>query len=76
MRRSVELLVKENILPLESITDYFGLSARDVEMLAGLREGYLDGRNNVIELSRLRGKLNANLVNEEIKNNNIIPFKK
>ena len=75
LRRSVELLVKENILPLESITDYFGISARDVEMLAGLREGYLDGRNNVIELSRLRGKLNANLVNEEIKDNNIIPFK-
>lgn len=75
LRRSVELLVKENIIPLESVSDYFGLSARDVEMLTGLHEGYLDGRNNVIELSRLRGKLNANLVDEEIKDNNIIPFK-
>lgn len=54
LRRTIDLLVNENVMPIEAISRHLGLAAYDVEMLAGLPEGYLQGKDNVVQLARLR----------------------
>lgn len=54
LRRTVELLISANIIPTEGIVRYIGLSARDVEQLCGLREGYFSSPSQVVELATLR----------------------
>ncbi len=54
LRRSIALLVEENVMPLEAIPRHFGMSERDLEMLAGLPEGYFSTPAKVIELARVR----------------------
>lgn len=54
MRRSIELLVEENVMPLEAVPRHFGLSERDLEMIAGLPAGYFRAPAKVIELARVR----------------------
>jgi len=48
LRRTIELLVEENIMPLHSIPRHIGLAASDIEMLTGLQEGYFEGGSNVV----------------------------
>jgi Zn-dependent peptidase ImmA (M78 family)/DNA-binding XRE family transcriptional regulator len=54
LRRTIDLLVESNVLPLEAVPRHLGLSALDVEMLVGLPIGYFQGQDNVIQLARLR----------------------
>ena len=54
LRRTIDLLVDEGVMPRDAIPRHLGLSAGDIEMLAGLPEGYFRGKNNVIELARLK----------------------
>jgi len=54
LRRTVELLVSEGVLPTESIPRYLGVSPRDVEKLCGLRENYFSTPAEVVELATLR----------------------
>lgn len=54
LRRTVELLVSSGVLPLDAISRHIGLSANDIEMIAGLPSGYLSGTAEVINLSQLR----------------------
>jgi len=54
LKRTVDLLVEENVMPLEAIPRHIGLAAHDIEMLAGLPEGYFQGKSKVVELARLR----------------------
>ncbi len=54
LRRTVDLLVNENVMPIDAIPRHIGLSAHDVEMLTGLPIGYLQGKDNVVQLARLR----------------------
>jgi Zn-dependent peptidase ImmA (M78 family)/DNA-binding Xre family transcriptional regulator len=54
LKRTIDLLVDENVMPLDSIAKHLGLSESDVEMLAGLPEGYFSGKTNVIQFARLR----------------------
>lgn len=55
LKRAVTLLVEEGISPRETIPDRVGLSARDVEGLAGLPEDYLaPGMGQVIDLAAVR----------------------
>ncbi|WP_234744925.1 XRE family transcriptional regulator [Burkholderia sp. WTPI3] len=54
LRRTIDLLVNEGVMPIEAIPRHLGLSAVDIEMLAGLPEGYFQGKSNVIELARLK----------------------
>ena len=54
LRRTIDLLVDENVMPLDAIPRHIGLSDMDVGMLAGLPEGYFQGKNNVVQLARLR----------------------
>lgn len=54
LRRTVELLVNEGILPAEGIPRHLGLSPLDVEKLCGLRNNYFDKPAEVVELATLR----------------------
>lgn len=57
LRRTIDLLVDEHIMPLETIPRHIGLAARDVEMLAGLPEGYFLGKSNLVQLAKLRASM-------------------
>ena len=59
LRRTIDLLVDENVMPLEAIPRHFGLASHDIEMLAGLPEGYFQGRGNVVQLARIRQSADA-----------------
>lgn len=54
LRRTVELLVGERILPAESIPRHLGFSPGDVEKLCGLRVNYFATPAEVVELATLR----------------------
>jgi Zn-dependent peptidase ImmA (M78 family)/DNA-binding XRE family transcriptional regulator len=54
LRRTIDLLVDENVMPLEAIPRHLGLAASDIEMLTGLPEGYFQGKSKVVQLARLR----------------------
>ena len=54
LRRTVELLVGESILPAEGIPRHLGFSSIDVEKLCGLRANYFATPADVVELATLR----------------------
>lgn len=54
LRRTIELLISSGVMPASAIPRHLGLSPRDVETLAGLRDGYFEGPAQVIELATLR----------------------
>lgn len=54
LRRTIDLLVEENVMPLESIPRHIGLAGHDIEMLAGLPEGYFQKKTTVVQLAKLR----------------------
>lgn len=54
LRRTIELLVEEKVMPLEGIHRYFGLAETDIEALVGLPTGYFHRNDNVVQFSRLR----------------------
>jgi len=54
LRRTLDLLIESGVLTLESIPRQIGLSALDVQMLAGLPDGYFEGRDNVVQMATLR----------------------
>lgn len=54
MRRTVELLIGEGVVPIESISRQLGFSARDIEQLCCLRENYFATPAEVVELATLR----------------------
>lgn len=54
LRRTVDLLVDENVMPLDAIPRHIGLAAFDIEMLAGLPEGFFQGKSNIVQFARLR----------------------
>ncbi|MEM4988460.1 XRE family transcriptional regulator [Collimonas sp. H4R21] len=57
LRRTVELLVSSGTMPLNGVARHIGLSARDIEMIAGLPAYYLDGAAEVHDLAKLRSTL-------------------
>lgn len=54
LRRTVELLVGEGIVPPEGIPRHLGLGPRDVEKLCHLRDNYFATPSEVVELATLR----------------------
>jgi hypothetical protein len=59
LRRTIELLVSEGIVPIESIPRFLGLSSRDIEKICGLSDYYLDKPVNVIEMATLRSAVRS-----------------
>lgn len=79
LRRTIDLLVEENVMPLEAIPRHLGLAASDIEMLAGLPEGYFQGKSKIVQLARLR---TAQVSNESTgtaqpagSNSVVVPFR-
>lgn len=56
LRRSIDLLVSEGVMPRAAIPRRIGLSETDIESLTGLPEGYFRGRGDVVDLTSLRSK--------------------
>jgi Zn-dependent peptidase ImmA (M78 family)/DNA-binding Xre family transcriptional regulator len=54
IRRTIDLLLEESIMPLATMPRHFGLSATDLEMLAGLTEGFFEGKSNVLQFAKLK----------------------
>jgi Zn-dependent peptidase ImmA (M78 family)/DNA-binding transcriptional regulator YdaS (Cro superfamily) len=54
LKRTIELLVSSNVMPLEGVTQDIGLSSQDIVMLAGLPERYFEGPAEVVDLAKLR----------------------
>jgi len=54
LRRTIDLLVQEGVVPLDRISIWLGLSEHDVVQLCGLPQSYFSGPGQVIELSTLR----------------------
>lgn len=75
LRRTIDLLVDENVMPLDAIPRHIGLSDMDVEMLAGLSEGYFQGKNNVVQLARLRVAPSDTGVEKVLSSPVVLPFK-
>lgn len=44
LHRTIDLLVDENVMPMDAIPRHIGLAAHDIESLAGLPEGYFKAR--------------------------------
>ncbi len=75
LRRTIKLLVEENILPLDSIPRQIGLSARDIEMLAGLPEGYFQSTPKVVPLARLRPAPSHSNAQAATELGDLVPFR-
>ncbi|WP_140628383.1 XRE family transcriptional regulator [Methylibium rhizosphaerae] len=75
LRRTIDLLVAENVMPLDAIPRHIGLSASDIEMLASLPEGYFAGgtEGNVVQFARLKstGRPSAPISS----GNTVLPFR-
>jgi len=75
LRRTIDLLVDENVMPLDAIPRHIGLSDMDVEMLAGLQEGYFQGKNNVVQLARLRVAPTDTVLDRVLSSPVVLPFR-
>lgn len=74
LRRTIDLLVEEKVMPLDAIPRHIGLAAGDVETLAGLPEGYFQGKTNVVEFARL--KVTHRPVDDQpAQGNKVVPFR-
>jgi len=55
LRRAVGMLVEQGVMPRETIPERIGLSAGDIENLAGLSEGYFaPSASGVVDLNAVR----------------------
>jgi Zn-dependent peptidase ImmA (M78 family)/DNA-binding XRE family transcriptional regulator len=54
LRRTIDLLIEESVMPPETIPRHIGLAPLDIEKLAGLPEGYFQGKSNIFQLARLK----------------------
>jgi Zn-dependent peptidase ImmA (M78 family)/DNA-binding XRE family transcriptional regulator len=75
LRRTIDLLVEENVMPLESIPRHIGLAAHDIEMLVGLPEKYFQGKPKVVQLARLRSLPNNSTEPMAAEGNTVLPFR-
>lgn len=74
LRRTIDLIVEENVMPLDAIPRHLGLSANDLEMLAGLQKGYFEGKGNVVQLARLRSSPVSKNERPVVQEGTVVPF--
>ncbi|AHI80444.1 MULTISPECIES: XRE family transcriptional regulator [Burkholderia] len=75
LRRTIDLLVEENVMPLDAIPRHIGLAAYDIEMLAGLPEGYFQGKPNVVHMARLRSAIGNSPAQVLTEGSTVLPFR-
>jgi Zn-dependent peptidase ImmA (M78 family) len=74
LRRAIDLLVDENVMPLDAIPRHIGLASSDIEMLAGLNEGYFQGKSKVVQFARLKTMSSTSNSRGE-GGNAVVPFR-
>ena len=74
IKRTIDLLIEEAIMPLATMPRHFGLSETDLEMLAGLPEGFFEGRSNVLQFAKL--KQDRVTPENHSSNSEVLPFRK
>lgn len=74
LRRTIDLLVEENVMPLDSIPRHIGLAVHDIEMLADLSEGYFQGKPKVVQMARLRS-VSSSAEAPVSTDSNVVPFR-
>ena len=74
IKRTINLLLEEAIMPLATMPRHFGLSATDLEMLAGLPEGFFDGKSNVLQFATLKERKAP--VEQDASLHEVLPFRK
>ena len=67
-------IVDQKVMPLEAIPRHIGLAAGDVEALAGLPEGYFQGKTNVVEFARLKAP-QKQVDDQPARGNKVVPFR-
>lgn len=75
LHRTIDLLVEENVMPLDSIPRHIGLAAHDIEMLAGLPEGHFQDKPKVVELARLRPVAGSTANSVAPEGSTVVPFR-
>ncbi|MCW8177546.1 XRE family transcriptional regulator [Verminephrobacter aporrectodeae] len=75
LRRTIDLLVEEKVMPLEAIPRHIGLAAMDIETLAGLPKGYFLGKTNVVEFARLKATQKPSSDDRPGQGNKVIQFR-
>ena len=73
LRRTIDLLVEEKVMPLDAIPRHIGLAAGDVEALAGLPKGYFQGKANVVEFARLKST-QKQVDDQQTRGVNVVPL--
>jgi Zn-dependent peptidase ImmA (M78 family)/DNA-binding Xre family transcriptional regulator len=75
LRRTIDLLVDEKVMPLDSIPRHIGLGASDIESLSGLPEGYFQGRSNLVQFARMKSARSQ--LDERVAEDNsvVVPFR-
>lgn len=76
LKRTIELLLSSNTMPADGIARHFGLSEQDIEMLAGLPEGFLSNRAEVIQLPNLRIRQPVDGAAASISTGNVLAFQR
>lgn len=74
LRRTIDLLVDENVMPLDAIPRHIGLAPSDIEMLSGLPESYFQGKSNVVQFARLRASRNSSEGQVNRDSTVVLPF--
>lgn len=74
LRRTIDLLVDEKVMPLEAIPRHIGLAAGDIEAIAALPEGYFQDKVNVLEFARLKAK-QKKADERSDKGSEVVPFR-
>ncbi|GAB1594753.1 XRE family transcriptional regulator [Lysobacter claricitrinus] len=72
LQRTIDLLIEENVMPREAIPRHIGLSAFDIEKLAGLSEGYFEHKATVVQFARLRAVASEPSV--PTRGSTVVPF--
>ncbi|MDE9749666.1 XRE family transcriptional regulator [Pseudomonas aeruginosa] len=75
LKRTIELLASSGVMPLDSVAGYIGLSAVDIERLAGLPDSYLRGKAPVIDFMKLKAGIKTSST-ESSDGGAVLPFKR
>ena len=75
LRRTMDLLVDENVMPLDAIPRHLGLAELDIAKIAGLPEGYFQGRTNVVQFARMRNVQEGANETKVQDNTVVLPFR-
>lgn len=75
LHRTIDLLVDENVMPMDAIPRHIGLAAHDIESLAGLPEGYFQGKGKVVQLARMRSVPVSSGDRPAMDSSTVLPFR-